>query len=263
LHPGISVSEVIYARPQKCPKHAHQRAFFGLLLDGGYAETLGNRKLSHPRFRASFHPAGTTHADEIMAASTRFLIVELSERWIMRFAEYSLTPAPELGVCSPQVSWLALRLYQHYRNQTLSPLMAEGLVLEMLAVLAQRGQTQERRPPSWMPAIEDLLRSGYAQKQTLAAIALQFDLHPAYLSRTFRRFTGESIGEFLHRLRIEYALSQLAGSSLPLCEIALLAGFSDQSQFSRIFKQRTGLTPAAFRANFGCRKKDSDRKVLS
>jgi AraC-like DNA-binding protein len=83
----------------------------------------------------------------------------------------------------------------------------------------------------------------------LAKIARQFDLHPAYLSRTFRRFTRESIGERLHHLRIEYALTQLAGSSLHLCEIALLAGFADQSQFTRVFKERTGLTPAVFRAS--------------
>jgi len=48
-------------------------------------------------------------------------------------------------------------------------------------------------------------------------------------------------------VRIEFARRELAGSSASLSAIAAEAGFCDQSHFSRLFKQYTGVTPAEYR----------------
>jgi AraC family transcriptional regulator len=49
-------------------------------------------------------------------------------------------------------------------------------------------------------------------------------------------------------LRIEEACAALTTSDMPINEIALAAGFYDQSHFSNTFKKITGMTPAAWRA---------------
>jgi AraC family transcriptional regulator len=67
------------------------------------------------------------------------------------------------------------------------------------------------------------------------------------LARTFRRTFGCTVGEYLRRLRIERAAEQLVSGDLPLAEIALAAGFADQSHFSNVFRRRTGVSPSAFR----------------
>jgi AraC family transcriptional regulator len=48
-------------------------------------------------------------------------------------------------------------------------------------------------------------------------------------------------------LRIEWATARLRDSRSSLSEIALSAGFADQSHFTRVFRRATGLTPARFR----------------
>jgi AraC family transcriptional regulator len=48
-------------------------------------------------------------------------------------------------------------------------------------------------------------------------------------------------------VRIEFARRELAASSASLSEIAVSAGFCDQSHFSRLFKQYIGVTPAEYR----------------
>jgi AraC family transcriptional regulator len=48
-------------------------------------------------------------------------------------------------------------------------------------------------------------------------------------------------------VRIEFARRELAASSASLSTIAAAAGFCDQSHFSRLFKQYTGVTPAEYR----------------
>jgi AraC family transcriptional regulator len=48
-------------------------------------------------------------------------------------------------------------------------------------------------------------------------------------------------------VRIEFARRQLAVSGAALGDIAVAAGFCDQSHFSRLFKRYTGQTPAEYR----------------
>jgi AraC family transcriptional regulator len=55
------------------------------------------------------------------------------------------------------------------------------------------------------------------------------------------------MGEYLRRLRIGRAARQLAESETPLAEIALAAGFADQSHFSNVFRRQTGMSPSSFR----------------
>lgn len=81
---------------------------------------------------------------------------------------------------------------------------------------------------------------------TLARIAGEVDLHPVYLSRTFRLYNSEGLGQFVNRLRVRFAQRKLWDRVIPIAEIALLSGFSDQSQFTRIFKRHTRMTPWIF-----------------
>jgi len=68
------------------------------------------------------------------------------------------------------------------------------------------------------------------------------------LSRVFRRFQREGIGEYTRRLRVRASCRYLLDPELPLAEISLLTGFADQSHFTREFRRVTGLTPHAFRS---------------
>jgi AraC family transcriptional regulator len=72
-------------------------------------------------------------------------------------------------------------------------------------------------------------------------------VHPAHLARTFRAHYRSSIGAYARRLRIERAAHELAQGEASIAEISFRSGFFDQSHFSRVFRELTGLTPAAFR----------------
>jgi AraC family transcriptional regulator len=67
------------------------------------------------------------------------------------------------------------------------------------------------------------------------------------LARTFRRQRGESVGDCVRRLRVESARRLLEDGRQPLSEVALAAGFADQSHFTRVFRRLTGMTPGEYR----------------
>ena len=142
-----------------------------------------------------------------------------------------------------------MRLYREYLSRDCcSPLVIEGLVLEMLALVARPEKLPGRRPPAWLATVEELLKDGFHQNLTIGKIAAQVAVHPSYLSRVFRHFHHQAIGDYVHQLRIRFACQQLADPAVSLSAIAAESGFADQSHFTRVFKQCTGITPGAFRA---------------
>ena len=79
------------------------------------------------------------------------------------------------------------------------------------------------------------------------AIAERVSMSPSNLSRRFRREMGISVHDYIGRQRLEFARYYLAKTLMPMDEIARRCGFLSNSSFSHFFKQRTGLSPLAFR----------------
>jgi AraC-like DNA-binding protein len=245
-HTDITVAEVEYPEAKKCRLHTHEQAFFALLLEGSYTEQFGHSTLHYQRFRLGFHPPAISHLDEVSALRTRFLIVQLSDTWMDRLVDRSRWTNAPPQLCNSHGSWLGTHLYHAVHSAESADLLVEGTVLEMMATLVPIGR-DERRQPRWVHSVLDLLHNEFTDRLTLVEIARRLDLHPIYLSRQFRKWCGQSIGDFVHRLRVCYALEQLRQVELPLSEIALQAGFSDQSQFTKAFRRYQGMTPGSVR----------------
>jgi AraC-like DNA-binding protein len=78
----------------------------------------------------------------------------------------------------------------------------------------------------------------------LSAIA---GLSPSQFGRAFKASTGLAPHQWQLNARIAKAQELLLADSLPLSEIALVTGFAEQSHFTRVFRKRTGTSPAAWR----------------
>ena len=82
---------------------------------------------------------------------------------------------------------------------------------------------------------------------SLETIADHVHVNPTHLSRTFKKECGESITEFINKVRIEKAQELLSFSNTLAYEVAEKVGFNDPSYFSSIFKKYTGLSPKEFK----------------
>jgi len=87
----------------------------------------------------------------------------------------------------------------------------------------------------------------YTRKLSLKEIAKASGLSAPYFSTVFKEEMGENLSNYLNRLRVEKAQAMLVTTDLPICDIAQSCGFEDQSWFSKIFKNNTGLTPGKYR----------------
>ena len=82
---------------------------------------------------------------------------------------------------------------------------------------------------------------------SLAKVAQAIHASPGHLSRVFCREVGENISEYVIRNKMEYAQKLLRDTNRKVYEIAADIGYSNPHYFSKLFKERTGVTPLEFR----------------
>ena len=139
------------------------------------------------------------------------------------------------------------RIYEKdYKQHRLSVLMNICLALMPYC------QVNSREAPIPDPGHEGVklcmryLHNHHGGKISIPEIAEYCHLHPNYLSTVFREYTGESIIQYLTRIRIESA-QRLLKEDLPISKVAELSGFHSECLFYRKFKEHTGMTPLAYR----------------
>jgi AraC-like DNA-binding protein len=108
-------------------------------------------------------------------------------------------------------------------------------------------------------AIQKVLAIRFAQNPSLGQIAAQLNYSPFHLCRLFRKFTGQSIHQYLNQLRLRASLEQVAQANTDLTTLALELGFTSHSHFTESFRRTFGIPPSALR----CISRHDRRQVLS
>lgn len=93
----------------------------------------------------------------------------------------------------------------------------------------------------------EIIRTDYAKGVTMTQVAKRSGQSLRQLQRCFQNAFGINPQEFLIKTRVLAAMTMLDETSLAAAEIASKCGFVDASSFAMQFKQRTGLTPRAYR----------------
>lgn len=95
--------------------------------------------------------------------------------------------------------------------------------------------------------VKSRIHGGLGEELTVAGIAAELYVTPNYLSRLFKRITGEGCNEYIVRKRIEKARALLEATNLKVGEIAAMVGYTDINYFSLAFKKHTGMSPTKYR----------------
>ncbi|GAB3558208.1 helix-turn-helix domain-containing protein [Spirosoma fluminis] len=85
---------------------------------------------------------------------------------------------------------------------------------------------------------------------TVQYIADQLNLSPSYLSDSLRALTGQSTQQHIQNKLIDKAKEVLSTTSMSVSEIAYQLGFEYPQSFSKLFKNKTNVSPLEFRHSF-------------
>ncbi|MCL2600105.1 MAG: AraC family transcriptional regulator [Treponema sp.] len=121
------------------------------------------------------------------------------------------------------------------------------------------------RHASALRKAERFIWENYTRKVSLKEIADVSNLSAPYFSTIFKDEMGENLSDYLNRLRVEKATAMLRETDLRISEISAACGFEDQSWFSKIFKNHTGISPCKYRKTVGViplEQNFNDRQVV-
>jgi AraC-like DNA-binding protein len=93
----------------------------------------------------------------------------------------------------------------------------------------------------------ELLEADLGGKISLQQIAAEFGLSVSHFSRAFRVSAGLPPHQWLLRQRVNEAKRLMAARDTSLAEIAVSAGFANQSHLTRVFSSVVGISPGAWR----------------
>jgi len=94
------------------------------------------------------------------------------------------------------------------------------------------------------------IAENYACENPVASMATRAGLTSRTFARRFRASTGYEPMDYVQSLRIEEAKQLLETVELGVEDVGHAVGYEDPTSFRRLFKRKTGLTPAAYRRKF-------------
>jgi AraC-like DNA-binding protein len=101
--------------------------------------------------------------------------------------------------------------------------------------------------PCVVRRVREYIDSNIDQRIKVEALSKLANLSVCYFVRAFKQSVGVTPHDYLIRRRVERVMKLLSGTDMPLSEIALVAGFADQSHCARRFRQLVGRSPRDYR----------------
>ena len=92
-----------------------------------------------------------------------------------------------------------------------------------------------------------LMEARLDEELSLGDIAGAAHFSPYHFHRIFVGMTGETVGAYLRRLRLERAAQRLCYGDQPVTAVALEAGFESPEAFARAFRAAYAVSPSAWR----------------
>ena len=134
--------------------------------------------------------------------------------------------------------------------ESLANVLAVRLIRHLFGRRRLATRTNSVLPRQKLTKVVDYIMANLDGSPTLEQMAALVHLSPDHFARQFKAATGLAPHQFVITRRVERAQLLLCGrQGVSLAEVAIAAGFSDQSQLCFHFKRIVGVTPGQFRAS--------------
>lgn len=245
---GVTLAHFAGTTPEhEVKEHSHDTAHLVLATRGRYITTAHGEAGDGPVL--VYNPPDIVHRDRFAGNGGWFFAVSLKTR-------QDDLPGDAMRLSAPGAVRAAVRLLHATSDRDTPALALEALTHELTAEV--RPLPAPPHCPSWLATARSYIADMARHEIGVADVAAAAGVHPVYLARQYRRWLGCSPGHDLRRRRIELAASLIAAQTESLSDIALQAGFCDQSHLNRAFKAQWGLTPVEFGRLIGCKRPRHD-----
>lgn len=136
------------------------------------------------------------------------------------------------------------------------PCRSRSYLIEILFFLGQKrlfNTSNDIAPAMFSKDIEQIilyLYTHYKDKITIPDIVKEFNINRTTLTQRFSLEVGDTIINYLNKLRLSLASTMLRDTGIPVSEICERVGFSDLAHFNRMFKKQFACSPLQYRKQY-------------
>jgi AraC family transcriptional regulator len=250
---GLVLTEKIHSPGEVLPEHYHENAYFCLALKGGWSELAEGRSFDCTVNNVVYHPKEEIHQTFFARQQhSKTFNVEITPSWFEKAALLDTEPLRRrVERKDRSLTGYLNSIYAEFgRNDRLSGLAIESHFIALFVHLSRCCNQQEKEKKQLgLHDVKEVLTTTYLNPLSLPELAKMFQVHPVYLSKSFKKKFGLTITDYYRKCRIDAACDMLKDSKCSLVEIALECGFYDQSHFCKYFLAMMGMTPLAYRKN--------------
>jgi AraC-like DNA-binding protein len=252
---GVHVFDVAFHPNGRLPRHEHANARFSFILAGSIGESFVDHSMRCERNALSFHPATMPHRNEMSGEGARALLIEVCGDETSDMAELIRSRSAPFAVSQRRLRDVAVDLSRVLRiEEPVQAILIESLVLDFMArALRLLDERVSRRigAPAWLDDFDPFIDARLDQHLSATDSAARMRVTPRQLATALQRHRGTTFPAFIRQRRLRRAKELLHGTHLPIAEVALAAGFADQSHLTRCFSDSFGITPSGFRRQAG------------
>ena len=194
-----------------------------------------------------------------------YLQIRIASRFIQSVARESLAMnpdrlelLPEFRIRDPHLESIGMLLLSELKQENLGGRLYIDSLANVLAVhlLRQYAAAKPRLtiyegglPQRQLLHVLDYINEHLNQDIKLADLAQLLGMSQFHFSHLFKQSIGTAPYQYLLQQRVERAKQLLKQTDQSIVDIAFTCGFNSHSHLSKQFRQLTGLTPSAYRAN--------------
>ena len=193
--------------------------------------------------RGDIHPVQAGQAFVILPEEVTTYEADRNDPWHYRWIGFDGTLSPRFSQLPPVLT-IPENYFSRIFHLSAEPSTAEYLLAgELFSLYAYLFQGNQDGSPH-VRRVENYIRSNYMHTIRVEQIAAALSLDRRYLSRRFKEETGYTIQEYLIKVRLEES-ERLLRQGCQVKEAAMLTGYDDVPNFSKMFKKHTGRTPVS------------------
>lgn len=148
---------------------------------------------------------------------------------------------PELSDREPEI----YKRIQSSRNiQSLS-----AILKQLIESISKVVVTNENKFSYLIKETQKYIRDNFHKNISLQTIADHIHVNSSYLSRLYKKETGESIVDAINKYRIDHAKKLLKDPANKVFEVACAVGIEDPAYFTHVFTKYTGMSPKEYKAS--------------
>lgn len=245
----LTITETYYHSLQKLPKHEHERNNLVIVKSGTVIENLSGIQYFLSKGDIIIHPRYKIHSDSFRGNSS-VINIEIDGTWgnTKKIFRDTLRLSQ-----TPRHAYFYNMVYKllNYLDgkKAVKNIYIENLLMDMFSEI--NGLAEQNintsKTSGWLEEAINMLHNNDITFDTIGQIASRINLHPVYMSRAFKSYTGFTMMEYFIKNRLNRACRDLAFSDLNITQIGLEANFYDQAHFIKTFKNHFGITPYKYR----------------